>query len=281
MATRPYWTGEIHISLVSLPITLQSATRRSSQVPLHELSKASGERIHHQNITEDGKVIDRADIVKGYEVQKDEYVILEDEELAGVRLPSSDTLDLNDFVDIASIPIAHFERPYYVLPQGKKAEEIYDVIAEALRSSGKAGIGQITLRGREELCAVLPVDQGLMIETLRYKNELEEKPTIYQRKTPPKAKGDYITLAKQLIRENSHDFSIAKFHDHYHEALEELIEAKKSHRKPHYATSKEKPSKVVDFAEALRRSLKSKSGTSAKLPPSKAGSAAPRKRRRA
>src|SRR5262249_28740743 len=154
----------------------QTATRRSSQLPLHELSRKTGERVHHQNVTEDGKFIDRDDIVKGYEYEKGEYVTLEQEEIDDIKLPSSDTLELGNFVDASAIPIIRFERPYFVLPANKKAEEIYDVFTEALRANQKAGIGQIALRGREELCAILPFEQGLILETLRYDAELDEVP---------------------------------------------------------------------------------------------------------
>src|SRR3984957_5633688 len=105
MAQHPYWSGQIRVSLVSLAVTLQPATRRSSQVPLHELSRKTGARIHHQNVTEDGKSVDRDDIIKGYEYEKGEYVTLEQEEIDDIKLPSSDMLELDNFIDIRAIPI--------------------------------------------------------------------------------------------------------------------------------------------------------------------------------
>jgi len=265
MALHAFWSGQIRISLVSFAVTLQPATRRSSQIPLHELSRKTGERVHHQNVSEEGKVIDRDDIVKAYEYVKGEYITLKPEEMEDIKLPSSDTLELDNFIDIGSIPVIHFERPYFVLPDKKKDEEIYYVFAEALRANAKAGIGQIALRGREELCAILPFQQGLILETLRYEAELDEIPEFFTEKNH-KGKGEYVSLARQLIRENTHPLHLEKFHDHYHEALLELIEAKQKHRKPHLPKMAEKPAKVVDFAEALRRSLKSK-GNGTRLGP--------------
>ena len=226
---------------------------------MHELSRRTGERVHHQNVTDGGKIVDRNDIIKVYEYVKGEYVTLEPEEIEDIKLPSSDTLELDNFIDISSIPVIHFERPYFVLPEKKKDEEIYYVFAEALRANGKAGIGQISLRGREELCAVLPFEQGLILETLRYEAELDEIPEFFTEKNH-KGKGEYVTLARQLIRENTHPLHLEKFHDRYHEALLELIEAKQKHRKPHLPAVEKHPAKIVDFAEALRRSLKAKSG---------------------
>lgn len=140
MAERPYWSGQIRISLVEFSITLRSALKRSSQITMHEIDRKSGGRIHHRNITEDGKEVDRGDIVKGFETDKDEYVILEEEEIDDLKLPSSDTLELVSLVAIASIPILRFERPYFVLPDGKDAQKIYAVIHQALLKSGNACI---------------------------------------------------------------------------------------------------------------------------------------------
>jgi DNA end-binding protein Ku len=159
------------------------------------------------------------------------------------------------------------------LPANNKAEEIYDVFAEAMRANGKAGIGQITLRGREELCALLPFEQGLIIETLRYKAELDEIPEIYTEKNYRKSKADYVSLARQLIKENTHSLHLEKYHDHYHEALMELIDAKQKHRKPRLPAPSEKPTKIVNFAEALKRSLKIKGRDSAARTPKRRRSA--------
>ena len=255
MAARPYWSGQVRISLVTFSITLSSALKRSSQIPLHEIDRKSGERIHHLNVTQDGKEVDREDIIKGFESDKDEYVLLEEEEISNLKLPSSNTLELVSFVDIASIPIVRFERPYFVLPDGKDAGEIYAVIHQALLKGSKAGIGQITMRGREELCALIPVEKGLMLETLRYNSELNDEDDIFPTPNKKKLKEDYINLANQLIQKNTQAPHFEKFHDHYHEALLELINAKKAHRKPRLPKATKPTGKVVDFADALRKSL--------------------------
>jgi DNA end-binding protein Ku len=231
-----------------------SALKRGSQIPLHEIDRKSGERIHHKNVTQAGREVERENIVKAFEIGREEYVVLEEEEISDLKLPSSDTLALVNFVDISSISVTRFERPYFVLPSGKDALEIYSVFHEALRGSNKAGIGQITLRGREELCAVIPVERGLILETLRYNSELNSDDSMPEQSTK-RMKADHLQLARQLIQKNAGPPLFGEFHDHYHETLLELIEAKKAHRRPRLPKPTKPSGKIVDFTEALRKSL--------------------------
>ncbi|HEY1774402.1 MAG TPA: Ku protein [Gammaproteobacteria bacterium] len=260
MAGRRYWSGQIRISLVSFAVTLRSALKRGSQIPLHEVDRESGERIRHLNVTESGKEVEYSDIIRAYDSGDDKNVLLEPEEIKAIRLPSSDVLDLGAFVDIAAIPVERYERPYFVLPDGKDAEEIYAVIHKALLDESRAGIGQITLRGHEELCALVPVEDGLMLESLRYDRELLGGSDVFPDLGHRKLKSDYVQLANQLIEKNVSKPDFSAFHDRYHEALRELIEAKQAHRKPHLPKGGKRPEKVVDFMDALRRSLEQKGG---------------------
>jgi DNA end-binding protein Ku len=258
MPARPAWSGQIRVSLVAFKITLSSALKRGSQIPLHELDRKSGERIHHQNITEDGTPVDRENIVKGFETATDTYVMLEPDEIDDIRLPSSDTLALDTFVDLDGIDIARFERPYFVMPQGRDGREIYAVMQKALIDSGKAGLGQIAMRGREELCALYAVEDGLMLSTLRYDAELEEPEDALPGTPAKKPKTNSIELMRQLICEHSAPANFAKFHDHYHEALRELVKAKQAHRKPRMPKTAKPTAKVVNFMDALKKSLHSR-----------------------
>jgi DNA end-binding protein Ku len=258
MPARPAWSGQIRISLVAFKITLSNALKRGSQIPLHELDRKSGERIHHQNITEDGTPVDRENIVKGFETTKGAYVLIEPDEIDDIRLPSSNTLALETFVDLEAIDIARFERPYFVIPQGRDASEIYAVMQKALTDSGKAGLGQIAMRGREELCALYAVEDGLMLSTLRYDAELEEPEDALPGTPTKKPKTDSIELMRQLINEHSAPANFAKFHDHYHEALRELVRVKQAHRKPRTSKPSKPTAKVVNFMDALKKSLHSR-----------------------
>jgi DNA end-binding protein Ku len=277
MAGRPYWSGQIRISLVSFPVSLRSALKRGSQIPLHEVDRDSGERIRHLNVTESGKEVEYSNIIRAYDAGDEKEVLLEPDEIKAIRLPSSDALELGTFVDVSAIPVERYERPYFILPDGKDAQEIYAVIYQALTDAGKAGIGQITLRGHEELCAVLAGQGGLMLETLRYDREILAGEDVFPDLGKRKPKSDYVELADQLIRKNAAEPDFSGFHDRYHEALLELIKAKQAHRKPHLPKTGKQPEKVVDFMDALRRSLDKQGGGGRR----QHASAKPRRKRRA
>ena len=257
MPSRPYWTGQIRLSLVTLPVQLFSAVRSgASSVDLDQIDRNSGERIHHQNVLEDGTAVEREDIVKGFKLSGGDYVLLEQDEIEKVRLSSSEVFELVHFIDREDLPVPHLEKPYYAVPDGKGTGEIYGVIRDALKATGKVGIGQIALRGREELCALMPHEDGLMVEILRYVPEVKEAEEFFSGIKAPKARGEYLDLAKKLIEQNSGKPNLAQFEDHYHTALMELIHSKEEDRAPVYATAEKAPDKVIDLMAALRNSLK-------------------------
>lgn len=282
MAQRPYWTGQIKLSLVMLPVQIYSATQSSTaQIDLDMLDRNTGERVHYKNVLEDGTPVEREDIIKGYEISKGNYVHLEPEEIQGVKLPSSDVFELEHFVDLAELPLPYIEKPFYVVPNGKNAQEIYGVIRDALKSTQKAGLGQITIRGKEELCALIPYENGLLVETLRYAPEVRDSEDFYTTVKAGKSRGEYLDLAKKLMEKNSGEFKPAMFKDHYYEALMELINSKKQKRKPQYKVAEAPPDKVINLMDALRGSLnggkKSKATTPKKKPPKNKSQAKSRK----
>ena len=253
MARHAYWSGQIKIALVYLPVQLQTATRSSSQIDLDQIHGPSGERIHYAKVLEDGTEVEKEDIVKGYKDENGDYIIMTQDEIDNVKLPSSDVLELVQFVDLKSIPLYHFEKPYYITPNGKEAGEIYVTIRDALKKSGKAGIGQLALRGREDLCAVLPYEDGLILEVLRYDNEVK-KPDEFFGSITNKTEADNVEMALELIKKRSSPLKLEKFEDHYHDALLELINSKRENRKPQYVVA-EKPKNVINLMDALRKSL--------------------------
>ena len=266
MARRPYWSGQIRIALVFLPVQVFTATQRSAQVPMHQYDRESGERIHHRNVNESGEEMERDDIVRGYESKDKGVIYLEDDDIDGVMLPSSDTLELQQFIDAEALPIMHYERPYYVMPDGESAPEIYAVLRDALVESGKIGIGQMALRGREELCAVMPYGRGLMLQTLRYPKELIDQKEFFDDLKLPKASSDYIALARQLVKQKAKKPDLAAFHDRYHEALMELIHAKEQKRAPEYKRAEKPNDNVINLMDALKASLGGKAPAKATKP---------------
>lgn len=258
MALRPYWSGQIRLSLVSLPVNIYAALSRSRQIPLHEIYRPTNQRVHHQNVV-DGEPIDREDIVKGYEVEKGEYVIIEPEEIKKLKVPSKRVLEIKEFVPKDSIDPIYFETPYFVTPDGKN-DDAFVVIREALRETGKVGIGQLAIAGRERLCAIKPCGTGIMLETLRYEEEIREADPYFGDIKEIKVDKEELGLAKELIKRKSVNFKPEKFHDHYRDALMELINSKIENREP-VEIEEEKPTgKVVNLMDALRKSLKDQGG---------------------
>ncbi len=259
MALRPYWSGYIRLSLVSLPVNIYAALSRSRQIPLHEIYRPTGQRIHHQNVV-DGEPVDREDIVKGYEVEKGEYVILEPQEIKNLKIPSKQTLEITQFVGQDAIDPIYFETPYFVTPNGKSGEDAFAVIREALRSTGKIGLGQLAIAGRERLCAIRPCGSGIMLETMRYEDEIRKSDPYFGDIDKAKVDKEQIDLAKELIKRKTAAFKPEKFHDHYKEALKELIESKLENREPREVVEERPAGKVINLMDALRKSLKEQQG---------------------
>ncbi|ESQ78388.1 Ku protein [Asticcacaulis sp. YBE204] len=256
MALRPYWSGNLRLSLVTLPVNVYSALNRSRQIPLKEIYRKTGERVHRLNVTEDGTEVDRDEIIKGYEVEKGEYVLLEPDEIKDLKIPSSKTLNIVQFVPAEDIDDIYFDSPYFVAPQKDSDEQTFAVIRDALRGSKTTGIGQLAIAGRERLCAVKPCGSGLVLQTLRYEDELRDSDPYFDDITKKAAASEELDLAKELIKRKTAAFDPGKFHDHYREALQELIEAKIEDREP-VAMEEEKPTaKVINLMDALRKSLK-------------------------
>jgi DNA end-binding protein Ku len=255
MALRPYWSGQIRLSLVSLPVNIYAALNRSRHIPLHEIYRPTGQRVHHQNVVDDNP-IDREDIVKGYEVEKGEYVLIEPEEIKALKIPSKEILEIVQFVPMDAIDAVYYETPYFVTPDGKSAEDAFVIIREALRETGKVGLGQLAIGGRERLCAIKPCGSGILLETLRYEEEIRESDPYFEDIADSRIDKEQLSLAKELIKRKTASFKPEKFHDHYREALRELIDSKLEHRTPREVIEEKPAGKVINLMDALRKSLK-------------------------
>lgn len=279
MALRPYWSGHIRLSLVTLNVHLYAALNRSRTIAFHEIYKPTGERVHHQ-LTAGDKTVERDDIVKGYEIEKGEYVLIDPDEIKDLRIPSSDTLDIVEFIDAGAIDTVYFESPYYVAPAPRADQATFAVMRDAMRDSGKYGIGQLAIGGRERLCALMPCGAGMMIETLRYEDEIRDCDPYFDAIRDKRPNPDELDLAKELISRRTARFDAGKFHDHYREALQELIDARVEHRKPHEIKAPRPTAKVVNLMDALRESLR-QSESAAKAADQTASKAKPARRRKA
>lgn len=267
---RPFWSGQVQISLVSFGVKLFPAVEAKSEIRFHQINRNSGERVRHQKVSEgDESPIQKEDIVKGYEYSKGEYIQIDPEEIAKLRIPSRHTLAIQQFVELKELDPAYFEKPYFVIPENDAQAEAFAVVRKALADTHKAGLGKIALSGREHLMALAaPSDDtlpGLMAYTLRFAAELRSASEYFTGiKTPP-IHEEPLELARELIRKKSTKFDPEKFTDDYEAALRELIDAKLKHVPMSAEPKAPAHGKVVNLMDALRKSV----GTPGKKPPAR------------
>src|SRR3954468_2021271 len=279
MAARAYWKGQIRLALVSIPVEIFSATRSGATIAFNQIHEPTGKRVKYEKVVPGVGPVDPEDIVKGYQYEKGSYVLLTDEEIESAKLESKRTLELTQFVDYDDIDVLYYEKPYFVVPADDLAEEAFIVLREALKRTKKVALGQLALRGREYLVSLKPCGRGIVLETLRYADEVNKAQNYFRDIADSKPDEELLDLAEALIDRKTGKFDPSEYHDRYIEALKDLIEQKRKGKKIH-AEEEEKPargSNVIDLMAALKKSIDrpgaSKSGDS-KEP---AGKAAPKK----
>jgi DNA end-binding protein Ku len=294
MAARPLWKGQLRLSLVAMAVELYSATRTGARISFRQIHEPSGKRIRYEKVVPGVGPVDKDEIMKGYELEKDNYVLLEPEEIDAVKLESKKTFEMIQFVDGCEIPPLYFDKPYYLVPADELAEDAYRVVREALRVSGKIGLGQITLRGKEYIAAVKPCNDGLLLETLHYEDEIREADPLFSKISDEEVQEDLLDVATTLIEKKTARFDISRFKDNYTVAMRELIEQKtKSKAAKKVSTDEEERpvtgDNVIDLMAALKKSLekasdgggRSKTRKSPAKKQSKKKKAASKKRKRA
>jgi DNA end-binding protein Ku len=258
--SRPYWRGQLRLSLVSLAVELFNAVETADQISFRMIHRPTGKRVQYRKAVADLGEVPAGEIVKGYEIARDQYVLLEPEEVEAVRLESKHTVDLVQFVDMAEIDPRFFERPYYLLPADEPAAEGYVVIREALKRSGKAGVGQLVVGGREHLVAVAPLGRGLVMEILRYGSEVKPAEAFFDDIPEGKIDPEMIDIASQIVERKSAAFDPNAFRDRYATALRELVEEKAKGQPIAAPASAAPTAQVVDLMAALKRSLEKTPG---------------------
>lgn len=288
-APRPYWKGHLRLSLVSIAVELYPAIASSNRPAMHQIHRPSGKRVRYQKTVPGLGPIDTADIARGVEVEDDTYVIIEPEELDEIKLQSQHTLDLVQFVDQCEVDPRYFERPFYLVPGSDVSAEGFAVMRAALRQERKVGLGQMTMRGQEYLVALRPCGRGLLLETMRYENEVRASDALFDDIPPDEGLDrEKTALARRLIQDRTRPFDAAAFHDSYADALRALIDEKRGKRKLVRAPAEEtrKSAEVVDLMEALKKSVARQRGGSApasatkKRSPKSGGRQAPKKKAR-
>ena len=270
MATRPTWQGYLRLSLVSCPVALYTATSRSGEVHFNMLSKKTNNRIKMIPTDPESGPIDRADIVKGYEIEKGRYVVVTDEEIKAVKLETTRTLDIERFVDEADIDRLYWNDPYFLAPDGDMAVEAFTVIREAMRKAKKVALGRLVMHQRERLMALEAHEKGILAYTIRNRREVREAEEIFAHIKAVKPPAAMVDIAARIIEQQEGPFDPSQFTDRYEEALRALIKEKE---KGHTIKAPDEPkeAEVLDLMEALKRSLGQSGGDRRKTAPARAG----------
>jgi len=254
MAARTTWKGHLKLSLVSCPVRLYNATSRSERVSFHLLHKDTHNRIQMCPHDPELGQVERADLVKGYEYEKDQYVVLDDEDFEKVQIESSKAIVIEKFVDEDEVDPIYYDSPYYLAPDGAGAEETFRVLHDAMQAKGKVALSRIVLSGRERPIALSVRDKGFMMMTLRTANEVRDHKAYFEPIDGPEPEQDMLDLAGQLIEQKTGNFDPSEFRDRYQEALVELVRAKIKGQEPVVAKAPER-GKVINLMDALKRSL--------------------------
>ena len=276
MAARAYWQGQIRLALVSIPVEIFPATKSGATISFRQIHEPTGKPINYEKVVQGIGPVDRDEIVKGYEVSKGNFVLLDDDEIEAAKVESKRTLELVQFVDANEIDVFYFEKPYYVVPQDELAEEAYVVLREALKAKKKVAIGQLSVRGREQLVSLKPCGSGIVLETLRYEDEVRRAQTYFKDIPKTKPAKPMLDLAGSLIDQKTAPFEPAEFHDRYIDALRKLIDKKAKSKGKKVLEDVEEPvsrgSNVIDLMAALKQSVGGKAAandTGAKKPAAK------------
>jgi len=268
MAARAYWKGQIRIALVSIPVEIYPATKSGAQISFRQIHEPSGKRIKYEKVVPGIGPVDRDDIIKGFEYEKNSYVLLDQDEIDAVKLESKKTLVLTQFVDFSDIDVLYYEKPYYVVPADDLAEEAYVVLRDALRKTRKVGVGQLAVRGQEHVVSLKPCGNGMVLETLRYADEVRKAQGYFEDIDDIKPDKELLNLAEKLIEDKAAPFEPDEYHDRYVDALKHLIASKrKSGGKKILEDVDDGASpggNVIDLMAALKKSVDADSGAKKK-----------------
>jgi DNA end-binding protein Ku len=282
VAPRAYWKGYLKLSLVSCPIALFPATSEREKISFHQLNKETGNRIRYKKIDADtGDEVDNADIVKGYEVDKGEYIELDPAELEAVALDSKHVIDIEEFVPRNEIDELYMRDPYYIVPDGEVGQQAFAVIREALRKEGMVALGKVVFTSREHVIALEARGKGMVGMTLRYPYEVRKEDEYFDTIKDEKIPKDMIDLAIHIVETKAGHFKPERFKDEYEDALKDLLRKKQKGEKIQ-APKERGPSNVINLMDALRQSVKSGGGSGGARPaPGRSGARAAKKPARA
>jgi DNA end-binding protein Ku len=280
VAPRAYWKGYLKLSLVSCPIALYPATSEREKISFNQLNKETGNRIRYKKVdAETGDDVEQANIIKGYEVAKDNYIEITPDELEAVAIDSKRTIDIEQFVPRDQIDELYIRDPYYIAPDGEVGQQAFAVIREAIRKEGMVAVGKVVFTSREHIIALEARDKGMLGVTLRYPYEVRKQADYFDDIEDEKVPKDMLDLALHIVETKRGDFEPEKFEDQYEQALKEIIEKKAAGEKIERPKETAR-SNVVNLMDALRASVKAETGGERKkprhAPPARAHKKSPR-----
>jgi len=251
---RAIWSGSISFGLVNIPVKLYSAVR-DREVHFHMLHQEDGQRIKQQLVCPaEDKVVSRSDVVKGYEVSADQYVVVTDDELEALEPKATRMIEMLDFVKISEIDPVFFQHPYYLVPD-EQSGKAYGLLLTAMRDSERIGVGKLVMRGKEYLVAIRPYDTMIVLETMHFAEEVVSASEIEEMPEQPEATERELKLAGQIIDALADSFDPARYHDDYRDAVRALIDSKVEGREYVMPPPVEEEGKVIDLMAALEKSL--------------------------
>jgi DNA end-binding protein Ku len=254
MAPRASWKGYLKLSLVSCPVRLYNASSSSERVSFNLLHKDTHNRVQMKPVDPELGQVERGDLVKGYQYEKGQYVILEEEDFEKVRIESTETISIEAFVDRDAVDVTYYDAPYYLAPDGAMAEETFVVIREAMKKTGKAAIARLVLSSRERIVSIDVRDRGMLVMTLRNPKEVRGHSAYFESIPADGVDKDMLKMAEQLIKQKTAEFDPEQYTDRYEDALMELIKAKIGGQEPVIAAAPER-GKVINLMDALKKSL--------------------------
>ena len=260
---RSSWKGYLKLSLVSCAVALYNASSSSDRVSFNTLNRKTGNRLK-QNMVDSvtGEPVDTADRVKGYQVSKGQYVMVEDDEIEALKIESTKTIEIETFVPAAEIDEIYLDSPYYLAPDDKVAEEAFAVIREAMTRKKMVGIGRIVLARRERMLMLQPRDKGMLATTLRYPYEVRQGSEIFDEISDVKLPGEMLDIAQEIINRMSGHFEPDTFTDRYEEAVVSMLKAKQAGQ-TFTVPEPSQPANVVNIMDALKKSLEVAGGDGA------------------
>ncbi|MBN9307479.1 MAG: Ku protein [Devosia sp. 67-54] len=270
MAPRASWKGYIKLSLVSCPVRLYPAVSANEKIRFNQLHKDTHNRINMKPVDPELGLVERSDLVRGYEYEDKQYIIIDDEDLDAVRIESNHTLNIEAFVDESEVDVIYQDSPYYLAPDGAMAEETFAVLRDAMRAAGKLAIARLVMSSRERVVTIGARDKGMFVTTLRDPREVRSTSAYFDEIPDIKTDPEMLQLAEKLIEQKVTHFDPKAYEDRYETALMAMIKEKLKGHKPIIAAAPERGN-VINLMDALKASL----GQAKPAAPSKSKSAEP------